>query len=218
MSLEFISLGLEDYSTTLTRQLELREQRQRGFIMDTILTVEHLPVITEGRRPAESDYYLAPELLQQKGIATVKVNRGGRLTYHGPGQLVAYFIVSLKERALKIPEFVRAVEDIALRTLCFFEVKAQRREGCPGVWVKDRKIVSIGLAVDRGVSMHGLALNIQPNFEHFKFIVPCGMPDCEMTSVQRETGRSYDFRKVEKVFIESAKSIFSESNSCSRGL
>jgi lipoate-protein ligase B len=206
--LNIVSLGREDYFATLARQLELRAQRQRGQMIDTILTVEHPPVITEGRRPARDDYHASPELLQRQGIAIAKVNRGGRLTYHGPGQLVVYFIVSLRDRGLKVPEFVRAVEETALKTLSFFKVMARRREGCPGVWVEDRKIVSVGLAVDRGVSMHGLALNIQPNFDHFKFIISCGMPDCEITSLQKETGQNYDFGRVEKTFVESARAVF----------
>jgi lipoate-protein ligase B len=208
MKLDFISLGLQDYSSVLERQFELREQRQRGLIPDTILSLEHPPVITEGRRPAGDDYQVSQEILQRQGIALAKVNRGGRLTYHGPGQLVAYFIISLRERGLKIPEFVRAVEETAIQTLISFQVEARRRNGCPGVWVERRKIVSVGLAVDRGVSMHGLALNIHPNFDHLKFIVSCGMPDCEMTSLQRETGRSIEFSEVEKVFLGAARKVF----------
>jgi lipoate-protein ligase B len=208
MNLEFLSLGLQDYPSVLAQQLELRERRQRGLISDTILTVEHPPVITEGRRPAAGDYHVAREVLQRQGIATAKVNRGGRLTYHGPGQLVAYYIISLKDRGLRVPDFVRAVEETALRTLSSFGVGAARRKGCPGVWVDDRKIVSIGLAVDRGVSMHGMALNIQPDFSHFQLIVPCGMPDCEMTSLEKETGRVEDFSKVEKRFIQAAREVF----------
>jgi lipoate-protein ligase B len=207
-SLSFISLGLQDYSSVLARQLELREQRRRGLIADTIVTVEHPPVITEGRRPAKKDYQVSPEVLRQRGIDTAKVNRGGRLTYHGPGQLVAYYIISLRERYMKVGEFVRAVEETALKTLASFGIAAERRKDFPGVWVSGRKIASIGLAVDRGVSMHGMALNIDPNLEHFQFIVPCGMPDCEMTSVERETGRVLEFKEVEKIFIEVTRDVF----------
>jgi lipoyl(octanoyl) transferase len=208
MVLEFISLGHCDYAKALELQINLRSRRQAGKIADTILTVEHPPVITEGRRPAGDDYKVPLEILQQQGIAHAKVNRGGRLTYHGPGQLVAYYIVSLRERGWKVTEFVHAVEETAIRALNVFQVEAQRRKGWPGVWVDSRKIVSIGLAIDRGVSMHGLALNIQPNFEHFKFIVPCGMPECEMTSLKKETGRPYDYAEVEAVFCKAAREVF----------
>lgn len=191
--------------------MELRAQRQRGQIADTILTVEHPPVITEGRRPAGEDYHVPPEVLRAQGIAVEKVNRGGRLTYHGPGQLVAYYIISLPQRGLKVPAFVRAVEATALKTLEALGVRGQRREGCPGVWVGPRKIASIGLAVDRGVSMHGMALNIQPDFNHFRLIVPCGMPDCEITSLTQETGQLLSFSQVEKVFREGAREVFEEN-------
>jgi len=213
MSLNFLSLGRQAYGPVLEKQLELRVQRQRGSISDTIITVEHPPVITEGRRPAAEDYHVSLESLLSQGIAVEKVNRGGRLTYHGPGQLVAYYIISLPPRRLKVSAFVRAVEATALETLAAFGVEGQRRKGCPGVWIGAKKIASIGLAVDRGVSMHGMALNFQPDFAHFRLIVPCGMLDCEMTSLNQETGRPFTYSQVEKAFQEAAQKVFGEGRS-----
>src|SRR5690606_35600592 len=109
-----ISLGRKDYSLTLKRQYALREQRQKNQIKDTVILVEHPAVITQGRREVPEDFLLDAEQLQQKGIETFKINRGGRLTYHGPGQLVAYFIISLRDRQLKVPSLVRSLEQIMI--------------------------------------------------------------------------------------------------------
>lgn len=208
MALKFLSLGRRDYRETLDRQFELRAQRQAGSIVDTILTVEHPPVITEGRREAGGDFRVLPGVLRARGIAVEKVNRGGRLTYHGPGQLVAYYIISLKERGLKIPQLVRAVEETVLKTLEAFEVCGRRREGFPGVWVGERKIASVGMAVDKGVSMHGMALNVNPDLDHFDFIIPCGIPQCPLTSLSRELSRSVSWPETEASFRLAASSVF----------
>lgn len=213
MDLQFISLGKLDYEMALERQYELRRQRQSGEIPDTILTVEHPKVITHGRRDAQGDYLISQEALKEKGFKIIGVNRGGLLTYHGPGQLVAYFILSLSGRKLKVPAFVRLVEETAIKTLECFGIRGVRKEACPGVWVEDRKITSIGLAVDRGVSMHGLALNISPDLEDFSYIVPCGMKEAQVTSLERETGMKWRLSQVEKAFQEVAREIFDHSDS-----
>lgn len=206
--IEFISLGRRDYASVLNQQFDLKSRRQSGEVGDTILTVEHPKVITQGRRPAWEDFRLSPGELREQGFAVERVNRGGRLTYHGPGQLVAYFIISLKGYGFSVPQFVRAVEETAIRCLELFGVSGQRRQNFPGVWVDDRKIVSIGLSVDRGVSMHGLALNINPDLKDFEAIIPCGMPHCEMTSLYRESTHRPNFQEVEKAFVEKTRAYF----------
>lgn len=196
-SIQFESLGRRSFTEVLERQLDLRRQRQAGEILDTILFVEHPRVITRGRRPADEDFKVSPQNLIDQGFDVADAGRGGKLTYHGPGQLVAYFIVSLTARKLSIPQFVQKVEEAVIAALAEFGVQAALREGCPGVWIGRSKIASVGFAVDRGVSMHGVAINVDPQLEDFGVIVPCGIQDCEMTSIRRERGNAPTLAEVE---------------------
>lgn len=207
-TLIFKSLGKRPYGEVFDLQRKLRVQRMGGEIPDTLLTVEHPRVITRGRRPADEDFRVAPEELRKRGFELADAGRGGKLTYHGPGQLVGYFIFSLPARRLSIPQFVRRVEECVIQTLLGFQVPARRREGCPGVWVEGRKIASVGLSIDRGVSMHGVALNIDPELTDFDVIIPCGIPDCQMTSVKKELGSAPSFSQVEKVLQNQVLQIF----------
>jgi|SRR5215831_4885064 len=206
--IKFISLGLKPFSETFQLQLELRRQRQAGAIPDTLLSVEHPKVITRGRRPSEEDFKIPPEQLRQQGYEVEDAGRGGRLTYHGPGQLVAYFILSLKDRRLSVPQFVGRVEQALIHTLAAFGIVASRREGYPGVWVQNRKIASVGFAVDRGVSMNGIALNVDPDLKDFEVIIPCGIPDCKMTSMRQEAGQDFSLREVEGVLVDTVVKLF----------
>lgn len=217
MTLEFISLGRYSFSEALQKQQELKSRRQHGEISDIVLTVEHPRVITKGRRPADGDFLIPPEELERRGYAVAEAGRGGRLTYHGPGQLVAYFIVSLRERRLSVPAFVRQVEESVIRTVRAYGIVAERREGCPGVWIEGRKIASVGLAVDRGVSMHGIALNVNPKLSDFDVIVPCGITDCRMTSLEQELGAAPAWTEVERVFQEEVRKVFSLNSELDNG-
>jgi len=206
--LVFIKLGRQGYSQVLEKQFSLRSQRQLNKIPDTVLTVEHPRVITQGRRKADQDFRLSVAEIEKRGISFIQVNRGGKLTYHGPGQLVAYFIISLRERKLSVPRFVEGIEEISIQTLQPFGLRADRIKGSPGVWTQGRKIVSIGLSVDRGVSMHGLAINIDPDLSDFSVINPCGMTRGKMTSIKEETGSAPTFAKVEDVFQKVTREFF----------
>jgi lipoate-protein ligase B len=210
MELNFISLGEKKYQAVLTDQFKLREARRQGQIPDTILLVEHPRVITAGRRPADNDFLIPPQELKKQGFAVEKVNRGGKLTYHGPGQLVVYFILSLPPLGLNIPRLVHWVEQTGLETLEAFDIEATRRPGLPGLWVGEKKIASLGLAVDRGISMHGMALNVCPNLSDFKVIVPCGMSDCEITSIHLESPQFPSLSEVARRYREITKKIYQE--------
>ena len=198
-SIQFESLGRRPFAEVLELQLELRRRRQAGEIGDRVLFVEHPRVITRGRRPADEDFRISPAELQGQGFDVADAGRGGRLTYHGPGQLVAYFIVSLTPRKLGIPQFVRQVEDAVIGSLAEFGIAAATREGCPGVWVGGAKIASVGFSVDRGVSMHGVAINVDPRLEDFGVIIPCGIQDCEMTSIQKQLGKAPSLVEMESL-------------------
>lgn len=212
MALQWINLGKRSYQEVLVEQFRLREFRAQGRVDDTILLVEHPKIITQGRRPAEEDYLLSKAELLRQGYDIKQVNRGGKLTYHGPGQLVVYFIISLRDRGWKVPQFVHLIEEVVIQTLQRFAVSAERREGCPGVWLQEKKIASLGLSVNRGVSMHGLALNINPNLDDFKVIVSCGMPDCKITSLSLASEQSHSVTEVEAVLQDVVCSLFGESS------
>ncbi|MCC6272113.1 MAG: lipoyl(octanoyl) transferase LipB [Deltaproteobacteria bacterium] len=208
--IEFESLGLRPFAEVLGYQKELRQRRQAGEIVDRVLFVEHPRVITRGRRPADEDFRVPVERLREAGFQVEDAGRGGKLTYHGPGQLVAYFIVSLRERRWGIPEFVRRIEAAILQCLAEYGIAGERRAEYPGVWIGGRKIASIGLSVDRGVSMNGIALNVDPRLEDFETIVPCGIPGCEMTSIRRETNQSPGLEEVSRLLADGISDAFVE--------
>lgn len=187
-ALRAIDLGLMEYGEALALQRRLREQRIAGQAPDTLLMVEHPPVVTLGRRTASGDILLSREILQEQGVTVFDVERGGRATYHGPGQLVAYPIVSLRQRGLSVPRYVAALEQALIDYLATLGLAAARRTGYPGVWVRGRKVAAIGVHLRQWVSMHGVALNLSTDLSQYAAIVPCGIIDAEVTSVAAEMG------------------------------
>lgn len=193
---KLLNLGLIAYPEGLDLMRRLAELKRRGPGPQVLLLVEHAPVLTMGRRAVESDILAPPELLARQGIAVHRVERGGLITYHGPGQLVAYPLLELKALGLEIGDLVRALERALLAVLADLGVEANLRQGHPGAWHGDKKLASIGVAVQGGISLHGLALNLDPNMEHFKLINPCGLTGSCMTSVRRVTGRAVDAKRA----------------------
>ncbi len=158
----------------------------RGDAPETLLLVEHRPVITLGRS-AKREHLLVDETrLQGLGIALADVGRGGDITYHGPGQLVVYPIIDLRPDRCDVRRYMRDLEAVAIAVCADFGIVAERDPGQTGVWVGARKIAALGVRISRWVTMHGLALNVNPNFEHFRLIVPCGIQDRQVTSIARE--------------------------------
>jgi lipoate-protein ligase B len=173
--LHAIELDLVPYREAWELQQQLVDGRQRGSLPDTVVMLEHPPVYTLGRRASDDNVLLDAEQLALAGIDVVAVDRGGDVTYHGPGQLVVYPVVRLAGQR-HVVDFVRALEDVALRALSLLGVQAERREGLTGVWVGREKLVAIGVRVGAaGVTSHGLALNVDPDLRHFAGIVPCGL-------------------------------------------
>ena len=170
-----LDVGLLPYREAWALQRALVDARQRDDIDDTVVLVEHPPVYTLGRRADRSNVLLDPVALDAAGIDLVEVDRGGDVTYHGPGQLVVYPIVRLAG-SRHVVDFVRALEEVAIRALAVLGVSGERREGLTGVWVGREKIVAIGVRVGAlGVTSHGLALNVHPDLRHFTGIIPCGI-------------------------------------------
>ena len=182
-----IDLGLEDYETTRQRQLDLVGARQRGEVPDTLLFVEHPHVITLGRAQKAK-----ANLLAVGDVPVVEIERGGDVTYHGPGQLVAYPILQLGEGERDLHKFLRGLEEAMIRALADVGVAgAGRRTGATGVWLAEaRKIASIGIACRKWVTFHGLALNVATDLSYFARINPCGFEASVMTSASVEAGRA----------------------------
>jgi lipoyl(octanoyl) transferase len=187
-------LGRVPYREAWDLQKVLAAARAEGRIGDRVLLLEHPPVLTLGRQ-ADDAHVLAPApMLEAKGIEVIRVERGGEVTYHGPGQLVAYPIVKLAERGLYLRECVRALEGAMADTCAVDGVAAGRRDGHPGCWVDAdgplvRKIGALGVRVERGVAYHGIALNVTTDLSDFALIDPCGMPGLRSTSIAAELGR-----------------------------
>ena len=176
-----------------------------GDVPSALILVEHLPVITLGAAARDGDVLASPETLERAGVELVKIDRGGEATYHGPGQMVAYPIVNLRMTGLDVHGYLRLLEDAVIDTLSDYGLKGIRHgpstgsgHGLAGVWVGDRKICSIGIAVRRWVTYHGLALNVAPNLSHFSLIKPCGLDAARITSMQALLGRTLDFAEVKR--------------------
>lgn len=191
MGLDVRWLGRLDYRSAWQLQHDLVAARAAGDIPDQLLLVEHPAVLTLGRQADPAHVRATPDALAARGIELIRVERGGEVTYHGPGQLVAYPIVKLAERDLLLRPFVRGLEQSMIDTAGAFGVEAGRRDGYPGCWVapgsaSPRKMGALGLRVERGVSYHGIALNITTDLRDYELIDPCGLPQVEVTSIARE--------------------------------
>jgi lipoyl(octanoyl) transferase len=182
-------LGTLDYRSALALQDRVRVARQHDQVPDVLLTLEHWPVYTRGRRSGPGELPMGEEWYAMQGIELVSTDRGGKVTYHGPGQLVGYPIVRVDD----VVAYVRSIEQALVAALAEEGVPARARFGdgpdFTGVWVGERKIASIGVHVQRGVTTHGFAVNVENDLQPFNWIVPCGLDGVQMTSLIKETGR-----------------------------
>jgi len=209
MNLDIIDAGLMEYQKALDMQFELLEKRQKNLIDDTLILVEHPPTITLGRRAVESDILADEKFLEETGVTVCRINRGGEVTYHGPGQIVGYLIVDLKNFDKDIRAFVSNIEEVIIQVLREqFDVEGGRNPLNNGVWVGDKKITAIGIAIKQWVTMHGFAFNINTDLEHFKWIVPCGMENAKMTSLEEIKGRKFDLESIKPMIVKKIKEIF----------
>ncbi len=198
-----VDLGLVEYDQALKIQKSLVAARIGGTLRDHVcLMLEHPPVFTLGRRGGREFFVCDDTFLRQKNIRTIETGRGGVLTYHGPGQLVVYPLVHLGTLQLSVKEFVYLLEELMLKTSEQFGVKLNRDPRNTGVWKGDCKAGSIGIAVRKGVTYHGLALNVSLDLEPFSWINPCGLDEVRMTSLEKETGKTIFIADVKKVMLE----------------
>jgi lipoate-protein ligase B len=185
-----LDLPLTDYRQALEMQHRAAAARRDGRLArDLVVMLEHPPVFTLGRRGGRENLLVPEEVLEAKGIALVPIERGGDITYHGPGQLVAYPIVDLNAARLAVTAFVGALEQAMVATAAHWDLKARGDAVHRGAWVGHRKLGSVGITVRRGVSFHGLALNVATDLTPFTWINPCGIQACAMTTLALETGK-----------------------------
>jgi lipoyl(octanoyl) transferase len=201
-------LGTVPYEPTWELQDELAQQRRERRTGDRLLLLEHFPVYTIGRGGDESNLLASRDRLRELGATYLRIDRGGDITFHGPGQLVAYPIVELAD-ALDLRRYVRSLEAAIIATAARFGVRAGRVAGLPGVWVEnERKLAAIGVRVRRGVTTHGLALNVNTDLRWFDEMVPCGIHDKGVTSLQRELGHAVPMEEVEAVLAAELATAF----------
>ena len=188
--LQVVDLGRRPYGEVLELQRDLCRRRMTGEVTeDLLLIVEHDPVMTLGRGTRTSSLPLEPEALKRRGLEVFEVERGGDVTYHGPGQLVGYPIVDLQTHRPDLHWYLRTLEATLIDALAELDIAAERRSGLTGVWTRGRKIASIGIHVKQWVTFHGFALNVVNDLANFGLIVPCGIDNVVMTSVQKERAR-----------------------------
>ena len=207
-----LQLGRIDYATALELQRSLVELRKRGEIGDVLLLLEHTPVITLGRNAEAGNVLVSREQLGERGIEVFECDRGGDVTYHGPGQLVGYPIFDLRGFTPKVGavEFVRRLEEALIRTCADFGIAARRVAGRTGVWAEqsDAKIAAIGVHISRGVTSHGFALNVSTDLDAFQLIVPCGIADKAVTSLERELGNASALENVAQSVARNFGAVF----------
>lgn len=227
-----VNLGLIPYEEALDLQHRLVAARKAGRIDDVLLLLEHPPVITLGRRGDQSNIVATPKALEQLGIQVFRVERGGDVTYHGPGQLVGYPILDLTGHRQDVGWYVRSLEETLRLTLADFGIESFRIEGLVGVWVKvpqrlvmpdwgglaqpsppeaeliDAKIVAIGARIEQWITYHGFALNVDPDMSHFNLIVPCGIKDKAVVSMRQVLDKEVDFEAVRGTVIRRFGEVF----------
>jgi lipoyl(octanoyl) transferase len=205
--ISILQLGTIDYATGLRLQQRLVELRKNGQIGDVLLLLEHTPVITLGRNAKTKNILASAEFLAQRGVEVSECDRGGDVTFHGPGQLVAYPIFDLrgfpahdgKRKTLGVIEYVRRLEEVLIRTCADYRIPAKRIAGLAGVWIDksvEAKIAALGVHISRGVTSHGVALNVNTDLSFFNLIIPCGIESKPVTSIEKELGKKVPLEEV----------------------
>lgn len=204
----WLDLGLTEYLAAFAVQEELHRRRAAGELPDVILFQENYPVITIGRSGAAENLLVSREFLAQRGIALHHVSRGGDITFHGPGQLIISPILRLQDRADTVHGYARLLEQVVIDLLAGYGVAGRRETGASGVWVGNRKIAALGIAVSQGVTMHGVAINVSPDLACFGYIVPCGLKDRGVTSLAAEGGPPPPLTRVRDDFLSGFARVF----------
>lgn len=202
------TLGLVDYHKALLLQERLLDLRKCGAISDVLLLLQHHSVLTIGRSGVDKNIIIPKETLIEEGIPVFHTNRGGDVTYHGPGQIVGYPILHLIENGLTVHQYVWNLEEIVIRTLTDFGIGGQRVSGFRGVWVEGEKICALGVRVSSRVTMHGFALNVNTDLKYFTYIVPCGILGASVTSVSKLLGHEVELEEIQESLLRHFSQVF----------
>lgn len=202
--IKIIDLGFLDYQNSWNYQKELQKKVLNGVCSDSIIFVEHDSVYTFGKNSDKSNLLASKD----SKIKIYETERGGEITYHGPGQIVCYPILNLKNFKQSVTWYMRALEEVIIETLKLFNIKASRKDGLTGVWVKDEKIGAQGVRMTRWVTMHGFALNVNTDLRYFNDIIPCGIKDFGVTSIEKIIGKEQDLSLVKEHILFSFAKVF----------
>ncbi len=208
MKIDCQYLGNKSYGDSYRLQKEAVARRIHGEINDTLYLLEHHHCITIGKMGSRKNLLISDEEAVRRGIEVYETDRGGDITYHGPGQLVGYPIIQLQTRRKDVKWYLEMLEQTIIMTLSEFGIQGKRIDGLTGVWVEDRKIASIGVRVEKWITSHGFALNVNTDLSYFKLIVPCGIKDKDVTSMEKELSLQIDLQEIVKVYIQSFSRIF----------
>lgn len=207
-TIQVVRAGRLDYVESWNLQRALAQARRRGQIPDLLILLEHPPTYTIGRSGSRRNLLIDDAMLAAIGATCHEVDRGGDITFHGPGQLVAYVIMDLGHAQRGVRRFVERLERTVIGTLAAYGVSGQIEPQRPGVWVRRDKIAALGIAVSRGVTYHGFALNVDPDLRYFDYMIPCGIPDRGVTSLRRETGRQIPLDAVADRVVATFAEVF----------
>lgn len=211
-NLKILNLGIEPYKKIWDFQNLLHRYRISGKIDDILILLEHSHVYTLGKVAKREHLLVSPHKLTEEKIDLFEIDRGGDITYHGPGQIVGYPIIKLDELYQDIHRYLRELEEVIIRTLKFFGINGERNPQYTGVWVSNEKIAAIGIKVSRWVTMHGFAFNVNTNLDYFNKIIPCGISNKGVTSIEKILNQKQDINQVKQLIIENFIKIFRYDN------
>ncbi|HKJ81203.1 MAG TPA: lipoyl(octanoyl) transferase LipB [Ignavibacteriaceae bacterium] len=206
--LNFCDLNFIDYKEAWDLQKEVLTLRSDGKVNDVLFLLEHPHTYTLGKVADKRNLISSKEYLEKNKISVYDIDRGGDITYHGPGQIVGYPIIDLKSWVMDTHKYLRALEEVIIETCAEYGVKGTRNPKYTGVWIEDRKIAAIGIKVSRWITMHGFAFNINTDLDLFNGIIPCGISDKEVTSLGKEINKDISISEVKEKLVNNFKSIF----------
>jgi lipoyl(octanoyl) transferase len=204
-------LGMRDYASALELQLRICNLKKQGFEPDVLLLLEHPPTITLGRNAKWNHLLVSDEILRQRGIRIFEIDRGGDITFHGPGQLVGYPILKLQKGEQDVHQYMRSLEECLIRLLLVFEIESERSAKLTGVWTEKGKIAALGVHISRWITRHGFALNVNTDLSYFDLIVPCGLADRKLASMERILSRKIDLELLARKCGETFGALFSRN-------
>lgn len=208
----YCDLGLVDFKETWNLQKEILGLRQKEEISDVLLLLEHPHTYTLGKIADKNNLISSSDYLIRNNISVYEIDRGGDITYHGPGQIVGYPIIDLKNWKQDTHLYLRSLEEVIIRTLKHYGINSSRNPKYTGVWIENRKIAAIGIKVSRWVTMHGFAFNVNTDLSFFSGIIPCGIKDKDVTSLKKESGNVMPVAEVKKILLEKFVEVFEYNN------